>query len=274
MGCGGSSSGSAWQNIQLTPTGLPDRDSYYDEIQEAINEFDSEWEKPFYAKDKFMYQVDMDILDQSTSQHAIIGLMYLVAGKCGTQGQFEAAFEPKMAHPFLYMSAANLGPELAQMCTYLKEFIEFVIKASDRIRGIEQKFNTWGGEADSKSTEIMKQMEGRNDLGLLNKIRAVKAAEYNARKIKELKARSNTIAGRLNAMKSEIEKAVDLYINRKDDIMDKGKKCMEKQLRSPYECYRDFGARILPTEAESAMYGAWKKGVGHRMKKFGDYKNQ
>ena len=71
-----------WVHHQLVPTGLDERDQYFDEVQENINWFDSLIDLAVYAKDQFMFEADMDIFEFATTRHATMGLMYSIAARC------------------------------------------------------------------------------------------------------------------------------------------------------------------------------------------------
>ena len=143
-----------WVHHQLVPTGLDEWDQYFDEVQENINWFDSLIDLAVYAKDQFMFEVDMDIFEFATTRHATMGLMYSIAARCRNQGQFEAVFEPKLAPPYVYFNQADLGPEMARRCMSLRELIKVVVETHNAMNTCIGKFREYSNKVQTVNNEV------------------------------------------------------------------------------------------------------------------------
>jgi len=72
-------------------------------------------------------------------------------------------------------------------------------------------------------------------------------------------------------MRSQIDWAVTYYIQNKPELLRIGGQCTEKNLRTPYECYKAFGMKPAPTESEKLIYNKWKRTFESWKKKYANY---
>ena len=68
----------------------------------------------------------------------------------------------------------------------LRELIKVVVETHDAMNATVAKFRDYNGKVANVNREVNAQVEGNRDLGLLNKIRAIKNTEENNAKIQRL----------------------------------------------------------------------------------------
>ena len=71
-------------------------------------------------------------------------------------------------------------------------------------------------------------------------------------------------------MRSEIDRAITMYINHKQDIVAIGGRSIEKNIHAPYECFKEFGIKPNPSEYQIKRYNSWKRGFNQRKKRYAE----
>ena len=148
--------------------------------------------------------------------------------------------ELKMVSPYVFMNAQQLGPYIHGV-EGLKGMMKEALERKDKFNQLKAAINGYSEAASGQEREYSENLKKNNTDRVLTKLYASRCVTYNSDLLKNINKKIGLRAELVDSILKDIDSAVSYYVGQKGEIMSIASKCRQQNLRSPYECYRDFG---------------------------------
>lgn len=251
MGCGSYSSAG---KIKMEKTKLKGLDEFFDDAQGLIDEIYEIKEPIEDARRELLDATEFEKIVCSNTHHATVGLVFAM---CATNPAGAAdVVKMKESEPFIELNKKSASGKLVMTCEAFQEYIEAIVKAKDRIEPLAEKAQSFAEKAPDLPNKAKEDIEGSTDLGMFEKVAAIKNVSMNCKSLGSVPNLVNELKMIvLNGLK-EVQAASKELNDHKAKLGDIGKKCQEAKLTTPKDCYLKHGNKI---EVTPALKAEWEK---------------
>jgi len=257
MGCGGSSGSSG--KIKMKKTKLADMDEFFDDVQGLVDEIYELKDPVEEARDALLESTGLDKVTCGNTHHATVGIVFAIASQSnGTD--VAKAFKASAEAPYIEINKSSASGNLIQCIDDLQLYIKSLIAAKDRIEPLSKKVKEFAEKAPELPNKAKESVNSAGDLGAMDKINAVKNTATNSKQLGSLPALVNEL--RLTVQNSilEIQGATKELDESSGKLTTIGKKCSEKKLTSPKDCYLECGKEVKVSAEAKKEWEKKKKG--------------
>lgn len=244
MGCGGSSGTSG--PIKMKPTKLGELDEFFDDVQGLIDEIYELKDPVEKAREALLESTELAKVTCGNTHHAIVGIVFAIASQL-RGGEIGNAFTITLEAPYIEINSESATGRLLESIDAFKEYIGSIIGAKDRIEPLVQKVTEFVKKAPELPSKAKEGVSSAGDLGMMDKINAVKNTATNCRNLTALPSLINEFKQTVQNTLVEIQGATKELNEVKSKLSEIGKKCSAKNLTSPKECYLECGKPIKVT---------------------------
>jgi hypothetical protein len=244
MGCGGSSGTSG--PIKMKKTKLEELDEFFDDVQGLIDEIYELKDPVEEARGKLLESTELAKVTCGNTHHAIVGIVFAIASQL-RGGEIGNIFTITIEAPFIEINSESATGRLIESIDALKEYIESIIGAKDRIEPLVQKVTEFVKKAPELPNKAKEGVSSAKGLGLMDQINAVKNTATNCRNLTSLPSLINEFKQTVQNTLAEIQGATKELNEVKSKLSEISKKCSAKNLTSPKECYLECGKPIKVT---------------------------
>jgi phage-related minor tail protein len=248
----------------MEKTKLPEIDSFFDDVQELIDEVYGLRDPIEDAKDEIIYNTDFEKIVCSNTHHAIVGIVFALS-TLGDEKDLSKLFDVTLEEPFVKIDTKHAAGKLIKATDSLTDYVKNIVNARKNIERLLKKATSFAERAPELPDKAKEALSGSSSLGALDKIRAVKNTSVNCKElgkiptlVKELQMTAT------NAIKELQEAGKELNAN-KTKLLDIRKKLLEKKASIPKDCYLVSGEKIKETpELKKEWENYWKRRNAYR----------
>jgi hypothetical protein len=241
MGCGGSS-GSSGQ-IKMKKTKLGDMDEFFDDAQGLIDEIYELKDPVEEARDALLESSELEKVTCGNTHHATVGIVFAIASQ-SNGSDCSNAFKASAEAPYIEINKGSSSGKLLQSIDDLQAYIKALIAAKDRIEPLSKKAKEFAEKAPELPNKAKESVNNAGDLGAMDKISAIKNTATNCKNLGSLPSLVNELRLTVQNSLLEIQGASKELEESKSKLSEIGKKCSEKKLTSPKDCYLECGKEV------------------------------
>lgn len=246
MGCGSSTGGDG--KIQMQKTQLPGMDEFFDDAQGFIDEIYTIQDPIDDALDKLIYNCDFEKTVGANAHHCAVGVAFSMAAQANG-ADIDNLFDIKPEAPFLTFNKGSATGKTADAVDDLTDYIKALVDAKDRVIPLGEKAKGFAEKAPDLPGKAKDDLGNAKGLGAMAKIKAVKNTASNSKNLAKLPGMVKGLTDCIKEALASVQGATKELNAKKGQLADIGKKCAEKNLTSPKDCYLAHGD---PIEASAA----------------------
>lgn len=244
MGCGGSTGSS--DKIQLKKTKLADMDEFFDDVQGIIDEIYELKDPVEEARDALLESTGLDKVTGGNTHHAIVGIVFAIASQArGTD--VDNLFTITVEEPYIEVNTDSASGNLLECIGKLGEYIKALVSCKSRIEPLSSKVKEFAQKAPELPSKAKESLGSAGGLGLMDQINAVKYTATNCKQLGSLPELVKQLGETIKASILEIKDATKELTESLGKFSTIGKKCSDKDLKSPKDCYLECGKKIMVT---------------------------
>lgn len=250
MGCNGSSgssgssssSGSS-RKIEMKETKLADMDEFFNQVQGLVDEIYEIKDPVEEARDALLESTEFDTVTCGNTHHATVGIIFAISSQSNGQ-DINNSYTVTPEAPFIEINKGSASGDLIQCVENLQAYIAALTSAKDRIIPLSTKVKEFAEKAPELPSKAKDSIKSAEDLGIMDKIIAVRNTATNSRNLALLPTFLSNFSVTIKNSLQEIIEATKELKESKGKLSDIGKECAEKELTSPKDCYLECGRPI------------------------------
>jgi len=230
-------------------------DDIFGTVQKFVDEVYAVMDPINERRTQLLEETELSKVVCGNTHHAIVGTIFallMTAKNVRIDDLIKTSFEP----PFIEIDVSNAAGNISKCVEALLNYIKTLVDTKDRIEPLIEKAKEFSETAHELPDKAKEEMNNAGKLGPMEAIIAVKNTAVNCKHMANLPSLLTDLKDLVTNSLLSRSKAQSKRSTIKNKLLQIGKTCESKKLKTPKDCYVECGNKI---EVTSEAKKKWEK---------------